>query len=60
MQPSLVQVLPILKTLYIEIQNGTSYHIYMSLIVMLILSEDQLFNQQVHDVVSRIDCQNIS
>jgi len=31
--------------------TSTSYHIYMSLIVMLILSEDQLFNQQVHDIM---------
>ncbi|CAG7726196.1 unnamed protein product [Allacma fusca] len=45
-------VLPILLTLY-HAPTSTSHHIYMSLIVLLILSEDELFNQQVHDIVLR-------
>lgn len=45
------QVLPMLKTLY-NAPTSASHHIYMSLIIMLILSEDELFNQQVHDIVS--------
>lgn len=47
----LLQVLPMLKTLY-NAPTSASHHIYMSLIIMLILSEDELFNQQVHDIVS--------
>jgi len=40
-----------LKTLY-NAPMSTSHHIYMSLIVFLILTEEQLFNYQVHAVVS--------
>ncbi len=48
-------VLPILRTLYRGTQqkqhnSSCSHHIYMSLIVLLILSEDDLFNASVHDV----------
>ncbi|CAL8119884.1 unnamed protein product [Orchesella dallaii] len=43
-------VLPMLKTLY-NAPTSASHHIYMSLIIMLILSEDALFNQQVHDIL---------
>ncbi len=42
-------VLPILRTLY-RAPQSSNHHIYMSLIVLLILSEDDLFNTSVHDV----------
>ncbi|KAH8024159.1 hypothetical protein HPB51_021780 [Rhipicephalus microplus] len=42
-------MIPILKILY-EAPERTSHHIYMSLIVLLILSEDDLFNEAVHDI----------
>lgn len=45
-------VLPILQTLY-KAPSNSSHHIYMSLIVLLILSEDDLFNTSVHDVVMK-------
>ena len=32
--------------------ESSSHHIYMSLIVLLILSEDELFNRSVHATVS--------
>ncbi len=41
-------VLPILKNLY-EASNFTNQHTYMSLIVLLILTEDELFNGHVHE-----------
>ncbi|XP_049955035.1 dymeclin isoform X1 [Schistocerca serialis cubense] len=43
-------VIPILKTLY-HAPNSNSHHIYMSLIILLILSEDDLFNKAVHEMV---------
>lgn len=46
-------VLPILHTLY-HAPDSTSHHIYMSLIILLILSEDDSFNKTIHDIVSRI------
>lgn len=45
------QVIPILRILYHAPEN-TSHHIYMSLIVLLILSEDETFNKKVHEIVS--------
>ncbi|KAH9369058.1 hypothetical protein HPB48_002596 [Haemaphysalis longicornis] len=45
-------MMPILKILY-EAPERTSHHIYMSLIVLLILSEDDLFNEAVHDITLR-------
>ncbi|PSN32660.1 Dymeclin [Blattella germanica] len=42
-------VVPILKTLY-HAPDSNSHHIYMSLIILLILSEDDLFNKTVHEV----------
>lgn len=45
-----VQVIPILQTLY-NAPDSTSHHIYMSLIVLLILSEDDGFNKSVHQIV---------
>lgn len=41
-------VVPILKTLY-NAPNSNSHHIYMSLIILLILSEDDIFNKTIHE-----------
>lgn len=41
-------IIPILKTLY-NAPNSNSHHIYMSLIILLILSEDDSFNKMVHE-----------
>ncbi|XP_058821899.1 dymeclin-like isoform X1 [Topomyia yanbarensis] len=43
-------VIPILQTLY-HAPDSTSHHIYMSLIVLLILSEDDNFNRSVHQII---------
>ncbi|XP_067003661.1 dymeclin isoform X2 [Anabrus simplex] len=43
-------VIPILRTLY-HAPDSNSHHIYMSLIILLILSEDDLFNKTVHETV---------
>ncbi|XP_059098834.1 dymeclin-like isoform X2 [Tigriopus californicus] len=43
-------MIPILKTLYFA-KDSTNHHIYMSLIVLLILSEDDLFSTSVHDIM---------
>lgn len=43
-------VVPILQTLY-NAPDSTSHHIYMSLIVLLILSEDDAFNKNVHTIL---------
>ncbi|KAF5307529.1 hypothetical protein FQR65_LT06884 [Abscondita terminalis] len=40
-------IIPILKTLY-QAPNCDSHHIYMSLIILLILSEDDGFNKTIH------------
>ncbi|KAK5648996.1 hypothetical protein RI129_003888 [Pyrocoelia pectoralis] len=40
-------IIPILKTLY-HAPNCDSHHIYMSLIILLILSEDDTFNKSIH------------
>nr|XP_045601429.1 dymeclin-like isoform X3 [Procambarus clarkii] len=42
-------ILPILHTLY-HAPDSTSHHIYMSLIILLILSEDDSFNKTIHDI----------
>ncbi|CAG2055624.1 unnamed protein product, partial [Timema podura] len=44
-------VVRILKTLY-HAPDSNSHHIYMSLIILLILSEDDLFNKTIHESVS--------
>jgi hypothetical protein len=44
-------VIPILKILYSSPERN-SHHIYMALIILLVLSEDNLFNESVHDIVS--------
>lgn len=41
---------PLLKILYTSAERS-SHHIYMALIILLILSEDNLFNDAVHDIV---------
>lgn len=43
-------VIPILKLLYTA-EEQNSHHIYMALIVLLILSQDENFNKSVHEVV---------
>ncbi|CAG9864050.1 unnamed protein product [Phyllotreta striolata] len=42
-------IVPILKSLY-NAPNSNSHHIYMSLIILLILSEDDVFNGAIHDL----------
>uniref|UniRef100_A0A7G3AUS1 Dymeclin n=1 Tax=Lutzomyia longipalpis TaxID=7200 RepID=A0A7G3AUS1_LUTLO len=50
-QPDLQNlVIPILQTLY-HAPDSTSHHIYMSLIILLILSEDDGFNKSVHQIM---------
>ena len=44
-------VVPVLKILY-DMPQRNSHHIYMSLIILLVLSEDNLFNNIIHDIVS--------
>ena len=44
-------VIPVLKILY-NSPDRNSHHIYMALIILLILTEDNLFNNSVHDIVS--------
>ncbi|XP_066583093.1 dymeclin [Prorops nasuta] len=43
-------VIPILQILY-HAPNNTSHHIYMSLIIILILSEDESFNKRIHEIM---------
>ncbi|XP_022799189.1 dymeclin-like [Stylophora pistillata] len=43
-------VMPILKLLY-NADNHNAHHIYMSLIILLILSQDDNFNKSVHELV---------
>lgn len=50
-QPNIEQlVTPILHTLY-NGPDSTAHHIYMSLIVLLILSEDDGFNKKIHQIM---------
>lgn len=42
-----------MKILYGASQTS-SHHVYMALIIILILSEDDCFNKAIHDVVSVI------
>lgn len=50
-QPNLEQlVIPILQILY-NAPDSSSHHIYMSLIVLLILSENDGFNKLVHQIM---------
>ncbi|KAI2809695.1 hypothetical protein BLOT_000846 [Blomia tropicalis] len=42
-------VIPVLRILY-NSPDRNSHHIYMALIILLVLSEDNLFNNIVHDI----------
>lgn len=42
-------VMPLLKILY-HAQDKNSHHIYMALIILLVLSEDDVFNKAVHEI----------
>ncbi|CAF1028148.1 unnamed protein product [Adineta steineri] len=42
-------VLPVLRVIYTATEHN-SHHIYMSLIILLILSEDDYFNKSIHDI----------
>ncbi|KAL4216561.1 hypothetical protein ACF0H5_024284 [Mactra antiquata] len=43
-------VMPLLKILY-HAQDKNSHHIYMALIILLVLSEDDVFNKAIHEIV---------
>ena len=45
--------MPILKLLY-NADDHNAHHIYMSLIILLILSQDENFNKSVHELVQYI------
>lgn len=44
------KVLPILEILY-HVEDRNSHHVYMALIILLILTEDDTFNRSIHEVV---------
>ncbi len=46
--------MPLLKVLY-HAQEKNSHHIYMALIILLVLSEDDCFSKAVHEMV-RVTC----
>ena len=48
-------MMPLLKILY-NAQDKNSHHIYMALIILLILSEDDAFNKCVHELVCIVAC----
>ncbi|XP_063651722.1 dymeclin isoform X34 [Pan troglodytes] len=43
-------VLPILEILY-HVEERNSHHVYMALIILLILTEDDGFNRSIHEVI---------
>ncbi|KAM8744373.1 dymeclin [Sparus aurata] len=43
-------VMPILEILY-HVEDRNSHHVYMALIILLILTEDDAFNRSIHEVV---------
>ncbi|XP_019909011.1 dymeclin isoform X2 [Esox lucius] len=43
-------VMPILEILY-HVEDRNSHHVYMALIILLILTEDDTFNRSIHEVV---------
>ena len=45
------QVLPLLRQLH-DCGNESSHHVYMLLIILLILSQDDCFNKSIHEIVS--------
>uniref|UniRef100_A0A3P8ZR56 Dymeclin n=1 Tax=Esox lucius TaxID=8010 RepID=A0A3P8ZR56_ESOLU len=42
-------VMPILEILY-HVEDRNSHHVYMALIILLILTEDDTFNRSIHEV----------
>lgn len=44
--------MPILEILY-HVEDRNSHHVYMALIILLILTEDDAFNRSIHEVVSK-------
>lgn len=48
-------MMPILKLLY-NADDHNAHHIYMSLIILLILSQDENFNKSVHELVRSPSC----
>uniref|UniRef100_A0A8C5P920 Dymeclin n=1 Tax=Leptobrachium leishanense TaxID=445787 RepID=A0A8C5P920_9ANUR len=45
-----ILVLPILEILY-HVEERNSHHVYMALIILLILTEDDGFNRSIHQVI---------
>ncbi|KAB5549283.1 hypothetical protein PHYPO_G00065610 [Pangasianodon hypophthalmus] len=43
-------VMPILEILY-HVEERNSHHVYMALIILLILTEDDTFNRSIHEVM---------
>nr|XP_020456578.1 dymeclin [Monopterus albus] len=43
-------VMPILEILY-HVEERNSHHVYMALIILLILTEDDAFNRSIHEVI---------
>ncbi|XP_062867102.1 dymeclin [Trichomycterus rosablanca] len=43
-------VIPILEILY-HVEERNSHHVYMALIILLILTEDDTFNRSIHEVI---------
>uniref|UniRef100_A0A8B9JBZ4 Dymeclin n=1 Tax=Astyanax mexicanus TaxID=7994 RepID=A0A8B9JBZ4_ASTMX len=43
-------VMPILEILY-HVEERNSHHVYMALIILLILTEDDTFNRSIHEVI---------
>ncbi|XP_064162945.1 dymeclin isoform X2 [Anguilla rostrata] len=43
-------VMPILEILY-HVEDRNSHHVYMALIILLILTEDDTFNRSIHEVI---------
>ncbi|XP_039615610.1 dymeclin isoform X1 [Polypterus senegalus] len=43
-------VMPILQILY-HVEERNSHHVYMALIILLILTEDDAFNRSIHEVI---------
>lgn len=48
--PTLFQVVPLLHQLY-DCGSQSSHHVYMLLIILLILSQDDCFNKSIHESV---------
>lgn len=48
-------MLPILEILY-HVEDRNSHHVYMALIILLILTEDDAFNRSIHEVVGGNRC----